>query len=55
MKYEVSFGRIGGRSECPKGIGTPQEDQKSQLNWTLGFFRVRTKGYTQAGPRPPCI
>ena len=31
---------LGGRIVAPKGIGAPQEDQQSQLNWTLGALRV---------------
>jgi hypothetical protein len=26
----------------PKGIGTPQEDQKNQLTWANGAFRIWT-------------
>jgi hypothetical protein len=38
-----------------KGIETPQEDQPSQLTWTLGLSKSEppTKGHTQTGPRPP--
>jgi hypothetical protein len=40
----------------PKAIGTPQEDQQSQLTWTLGDLRdwSLTKKHTQARPGPPC-
>ena len=31
-----SYRRIGGRIATSKGIGTLQEDQQSQLAWTLG-------------------
>jgi hypothetical protein len=40
MELEDSYGRIRGRIEALKGIGTPQEDQQNQLTWTLGPFRV---------------
>lgn len=30
-----SYGRVGERTEVPKGLGTPQEDQESQLAWIL--------------------
>jgi hypothetical protein len=32
------------RKDCgpPKGIGTPQKDQQSQLTWTLGDLRDGT-------------
>ena len=35
MELEDSYGRVGGRTEGPKQIGTLQEDQQSQLTWTL--------------------
>ena len=36
-----------------KGIGTPQEDQQSQLRdlWELSETEPPTKEHTQAGPR----
>jgi len=49
------YGRIGGRRIVdPKGIGTLQEDQQSQLTWTLGALRDGTtnKEHTQARARP---
>jgi hypothetical protein len=33
------YGRIGLRIAAPTGIETPQEDQQSQLTWTLGALR----------------
>ena len=42
MEFGDSYGRIGGRISAPKGIGTPQEDQHSQLTWTIGTIRVWT-------------
>jgi hypothetical protein len=36
MELGDSYGRIGRRIATLKGIGTPQEDQQSQLTWTLG-------------------
>ena len=41
---------------APKGRGTPQKEQQSQLTWTLGALRESeppTKEHTQAEPRPP--
>jgi len=41
----------------PEGIGTPQEDQKSQVNWTLGGLpetEPPTKMHSSAGPSPLC-
>ena len=40
----------------PKNTGTPQEDQQSQLTFTLGISASEppTKEHTQAGPRSPC-
>jgi hypothetical protein len=35
----------------PKGIGTPQKGQQSQLTWTLWAVR-ELKEHTLAGPRP---
>jgi hypothetical protein len=39
-----------------KGIGAPQEDQQSQLTWTLGALKSEppTKEHTRAGPGPLC-
>jgi hypothetical protein len=34
-----SYRRRGGRIAALKGIGTPQEDQQSQLTWTLRVLR----------------
>jgi hypothetical protein len=42
MELGDSYGRLGGRIVGPKGIGTPQEDQQSQLTCTLGAQRVWT-------------
>jgi hypothetical protein len=36
MELGETYGKIGGRIAAPKGIGSPQEDQQSQLTWTLG-------------------
>ena len=36
------YGRIGGRIVAPKEIGTLQEDQWSQLTWTLRALRDLT-------------
>ena len=38
-----------------KEIGTPQEDEQSQLTWTLGLSETEplAKEHTQAGPSPP--
>ena len=40
-----------------KGIGTPQEEQQSQLTWTLRVLRDSTTNQRiyMAEPRPPCI
>ena len=35
MELGNSYGRTGGRIAALKGIGTPQEDQQTQLTWTL--------------------
>lgn len=42
MELGDSYGRIGGRSAAPKGLGTPQEDQPSRLTSTLGALSVWT-------------
>jgi hypothetical protein len=39
MEFGNTYGRTGGRIKVPMGIGTPQEDQQSQLTWTLGVLR----------------
>jgi hypothetical protein len=39
-ELEKSSRRVGERIVGPKGIGTPQEDQNSQLTWTLGTLRT---------------
>ena len=39
-----SYGSVPGRTETPKGIGTLQEDQQSQLTWTsAGSQRVNNQ------------
>jgi hypothetical protein len=46
----------GERLQAPKGVGTPQEDQQSQLTWILGNsqrLNTPTREHTQAGPRSP--
>jgi hypothetical protein len=54
MELGNSYGGTGGRTAGPKGIGTPQEDQQSQLTWTLrAETEPPTKEQTQAGSRPP--
>jgi hypothetical protein len=47
---------LGERLRAPKGIGISQEDQQTQLTWTLGLSEIKppTKEHTQAGPRPHC-
>jgi hypothetical protein len=40
MELGDSYGRKGGRIAALKGIGTPQEDQQSQLTRTLEVLRV---------------
>jgi hypothetical protein len=39
MELGDAYGRIGERTVGLKGIRTPQEDQQSQLAWTLGALR----------------
>ena len=53
MELGNFYGRIGGRIAAPKGIGTPQEDQQSQLTLWLSESEPPTKEHTQAGPKPP--
>jgi hypothetical protein len=49
----VSYGRVGEIFKALKVIGTMQEDQQSQLTWTLGSSETEppTKGHAEAGPR----
>jgi hypothetical protein len=56
MELGDSYGRIWGRIEAPKGIGTTQEDQQSQLIWTHGVLRdeSRIREHTWAGAKPTC-
>ena len=39
MELGDSYRRIRGRIGGLKGMGTPQEDQQSQLTWMLAFLR----------------
>jgi hypothetical protein len=39
MELGDTYGRIGRRTVGLKEIGTPLEDQQSQLTWTLGALR----------------
>jgi hypothetical protein len=56
MELGDSYGWTGGRTAGLKGVGTPQEEQQSQLTWILGALRVWTTtqrtytGWTQAFP-----
>jgi hypothetical protein len=40
MELGDSYGRVRGKITAPKGIGTPQEDQQSQLTWTVEVLRI---------------
>jgi hypothetical protein len=54
MELGESYGRIGESISGPKWIGTPQEDQQSQLTWSLWALRAWTTNQrnTWAGPMP---
>ena len=39
MELGDTYGKTEGKIAGPKGIGTPQEDQQSQLTWTSGALR----------------
>ena len=47
-----AYGRRGERIAEPEEIGTPQEDQQSQV-WTL-WAEPPTKEHSWASPRSPC-
>ena len=51
MDLEDSYGRIGGRIQGRRGIGSPQEDQ---LTGPLGLSQPEplTKEHAWTGPRP---
>jgi hypothetical protein len=54
MELGDSYRKIEGRISVPKGTGTPQEDQQSQLAWIWeSESEPPTKEHTQAGPRTP--
>jgi hypothetical protein len=64
MELGNSYGRKCGRIAAPEGvptithiysqIGIPQEDQQSQLTWTVGALRIWTTNQrTGVGTRPP--
>jgi hypothetical protein len=55
MELRNSYGRTGEGMRALKGIGTPHEDQKGQLTWTLEALRLEppTKVHKWPGPRPP--
>jgi hypothetical protein len=42
MELGDSYGRIREGLWAPNRIGTPQNNQQSQLTWTLGVLRDRT-------------
>jgi hypothetical protein len=46
MKLGDSYERTGGSITAPKGIGTPQEDQQSELTWILGALLSESPTYT---------
>jgi hypothetical protein len=39
MELGHSNGKVVGRIAAVEGMRTPQEDQQSQLTWTLGALR----------------
>ena len=59
MELRKSCGRVGGEGlRNLEGIGTLQEDQQSQLTWTLGGFQrlnLEPKSINGLGVGPPCI
>ena len=56
MDLGDSYGRIGRSISNLEEIGTPQEDQQSQLIWTLWLSESESssKEPTWTEPRPPC-